>query len=161
MRALIAHRARAAACAAILLLAAAAPIAAQDAASGEWIGSYRCTQGETALDLHIEPLAHAAVQAVFFFHAAARHPGVPDGCFLMRGTLQPDRTLALHAVRWLLRPPGYAMVDLHGILTPDGRNLTGQVDYPLCGAFSLRHSSAPIGMPAPCHDGALQEFTRL
>jgi hypothetical protein len=53
------------------------------------------------------------------------------------------------------------MVDLHGILTPDGRNLTGQVDYPLCGAFSLQRSSAPVGMPAACHDGTLQEFTRL
>lgn len=161
MRALISGLWRAAMPAAMLLLGAFAPIAEQDAASGEWVGAYRCVQGETALDLHIEPLAHAAVRAVFFFHATARHPGVPEGCFLMRGTVQADRTLTLHGVRWLLQPPGYAMVDLHGLLTPDGQNFSGQVDYPLCGAFSLRRSGAPVGMPAPCHDGALQEFTSL
>jgi hypothetical protein len=116
--------------------APAAPVAAAPApmrSDEEWIGTYRCAQGETDLDLRVDRVVGGAVEAVFqFSHAASG----ASGAYEMHGTLSPDGRVALVPGRWLSRPPNYVSVGMHGEVRGD--DFTGRIDNPTCGAFRLR-----------------------
>lgn len=126
---------------------------ADGAGSGTWEGSYVCGQGDTALTLILRPGRNrGALDGLFHFHASAGNPGVPEGCFTMRGSADgQSRQVKLSAGAWLLQPFGYVTVDLAGRLDSGGDRLSGQVIGPLCQGFELRRvkaSSVPI--PSAC-----------
>lgn len=135
---------RAAARLALLALVAAAP-----APTGDWVGAYDCAQGPTGLALHLDDAPDGSVRGVFFFYADPRNPGVPSGCFDMRGTWDAARRrLVLHAGQWLVRPFGYVGVDLAGQVAAGV--LAGTVDGPGCTRFRLRHGLPPVSQPDAC-----------
>lgn len=132
--------------AALLTTAAAAPLPPV----GLWQGQYVCAQGRTALALQITALAPTKVRAVFYFHALAANPQVPQGCFVLHGTFDPARRrISLSPTRWLARPPFYVWTGLTGTLARGGTVLTGRIDGPACAGFSLRPSTTPPIPPAP------------
>lgn len=129
------------------------PAWADDAVSGTWKGSYVCGQGDTALTLILRPGHNRGeLDGLFHFHGSANNPGVPEGCFTMTGSADPqNHQIRLSAGTWLLQPFGYVTVDLAGRLEPGGNRLSGQVIGPLCQGFKLRRlnlSSAPL--PSAC-----------
>ncbi len=123
---------------AALLLLLAAPAAAQEELRGTWRGGYVCAQGHTAVALTIEPRQDGTFSALFHFEAASDNPGVPTGCYEMRGRLDPATGRVLFRQhRWLLRPPDYVMVDLEGQLSSSGDRMEGRVVGPFCTEFQV------------------------
>lgn len=117
---------------------------------GLWQGEYTCAQGKTALALQIIAISPTTVRAVFYFHALASNPGVPQGCFSMQGHFSATtRHLTLTPTLWLARPPFYVWTGLSGTVGPGGARLTGTIDGPACAGFALTTSDKPPLPPAP------------
>lgn len=132
------------------LLAMAAPAArADDDIVGTWNGTYHCGQGLTGLTLIVSPAQGENVPALFFFYSIAQNPGVPEGCYEMSGTYNPETGEASFvAQRWLLQPPGYVTVNLQGTLDKAAPEINGTVDGPGCAEFWL-HRSDDASHPLP------------
>jgi hypothetical protein len=120
---------------------------------GNWQGQYRCAQGRTALDLAITAITPSDIRAVFYFHAVAANPAVPQGCFTMQGTFDAGTgIIKLAPASWLDRPASFVSVGLRGKVSASGRSIQGMISGPACAGFSLhRASAAPVPpAPAPC-----------
>ena len=114
---------------------------AEDAAAlaGEWRGSYSCAQGRTGLVLTIGPAEGLGFTGEFYFYPLDRNPGVPDGRFAIEGSWEPaSRRVEIRGVAWIEQPTNYALVDLSGTLSADGRVIDGTVDHPSCMAFRVQ-----------------------
>lgn len=143
----------------IRMLAGAATLAAGLAGSagaaslppvGLWQGHYDCAQGWTALALQITAQSPSRVSAIFYFHALAANPHVPQGCFMMRGHYDAAaRRITLAPTRWLAHPPFYVWVALSGRVGPHGGAITGRITGPACSGFALVRSFTPPLPPAP------------
>jgi hypothetical protein len=139
---------------AVLPVFLALPAAAQQELRGTWRGAYHCNQGNTALALSIEPRKDGTLSALFHFEAASDNPGVPTGCFEMEGRFDAASGRAeLRPLRWVLRPPGYLMVGLEGVLSVEGARLEGRVAGPGCTSFRLERAPGPPAAEA-CRSGA-------
>ena len=103
----------------------------------DWIGQYRCAQGATDLDLHIDAVSGNQVDATFIF---AHGPSGAAGSFKMRGTIDPNGNVALAPGPWIARPPSYESVGMSGSV--HGTTFRGRIDNPSCGVFIV-HRSAP------------------
>ena len=110
-----------------------------------YVGSYVCAQGLTALDLKIltQPNHPNHQQAAFIFwpphHGSAAHP---QGVYLMHGTINPVLgILRLTPSYWIKRPAFYTMVPMTGISNDGGAIFTGTIHFPGCTRFSLRLQS--------------------
>ena len=114
------------------------------ALDGTWIGSYRCAQGITPLELFVSTDDDGTPTA--YFHFGAGSGNIPEGCFTMQGAVAKDR-VSFTAGTWRTRPAGYVTVDLNGAVT--GQRYAGAVKGPGCSTFAVeRHDLAPI--PARC-----------
>lgn len=102
-----------------------------------WNGTYRCTQGETALRLTVFDRG-AGIQARFEFGPTPNNPGVPTGSFTMTGAFE-GADLVLSPQAWINRPGNYLMIGLRapGPIDPATRTLTGAVQYVGCSTFTV------------------------
>jgi hypothetical protein len=117
---------------------------------GLWQGRYKCAQGQTALALQITAISPTQVRAVFYFHALASNPHVPQGCFSMQGHFDPaTKRLHLSPTRWLSQPPFYVWTGLSGTVGAGGAVLTGTIQGPACTDFALKPSATLPIPPAP------------
>lgn len=123
--------------------------------TGYWRGTYDCAQGLTGINLTIRQGFGSAVDAVFHFYAVPQNPGVPTGCFKMRGRLDPytrEFSLTSDNGQWIVRPPDYVVVNFHGSLGADGRSMRGRVEGPGCSQFDLQRLDRPPLAPLACSD---------
>lgn len=104
---------------------------------GTWTGTYSCSQGETGLRLTIAA-AGSGITATFAFSALAANPDVPSGRFTMRGSFD-DGVVVLTHDRWVVRPPGYSMVDLVSD-TVSTSSMHGAVRGGGCDTFAVHRS---------------------
>ena len=124
-------------------LVAAGPATA-GALDGTWVGSYRCAQGVTPLELFVSSDDDGTPTA--YFHFGAGRSNLPEGCFTMQGSVAKGR-VSFTAGSWRTQPLGYVTVDLNGAVT--GQRYSGTVTGPGCGTFSVeRRDLTPI--PTPC-----------
>jgi hypothetical protein len=112
-----------------------------------WQGHYDCSQGATGLTLTLQIGDTGQVQALFAFYPVTTNPGVPNGCFEMRGPLDTAGHLALAPGAWLLHPPGYVRVGLTADLSGD--SLHGTVSGPGCSDVILSRITSQAG-PTAC-----------
>lgn len=99
-----------------------------------WLGQYVCAQGETRLALVITRVAGLHVVAIFNF---THEPSGTEGSYDVEGDFEPrtGRTV-LKPGKWRDQPSGYVSVGLSG--TVSGEVFQGRIDYPGCGAFSVK-----------------------
>ncbi|MCO6418374.1 hypothetical protein JYK14_19710 [Siccirubricoccus sp. KC 17139] len=141
---------RAASLAAACLLAGQALAAEGEGVIGAWSGTYRCAQGLTGVTLTVTQAQPETAEALFPFYADPRNPGVPTGCFLLQGRYDPaSGRLSLRGGPWLLRPPGYVVVDFLAQVDPTGRGFSGRVAGPGCSSVQLERRKA-AAVPAAC-----------
>jgi hypothetical protein len=95
--------------------------------TGEWVGTYTCSQGLTGLTLDMTGHQNGAVDAVFMFYAVPENPGVPTGTFRMHGVYMHGRELRLDPVEWISQPAGWHMVGLLGTISADLSTYSGYV----------------------------------
>jgi len=139
-----------------LMAMLAAPVRAQEtsvALLGNWQGTYICAQGKTGLTLTIDRQDGSTFSGVFQFYPLRENITVPEGCFTVSGHIRSGGTLDIAGSKWIKRPAGYIIVDLHGRVGQGGTNMAGTVATPgygrLCSRFELTRTTAE---PAP--DGA-------
>ncbi len=115
-------------------------------AGQSWQGSYVCNRTRTPLRLTIafvnpspSPTRSGpaiGVRATFAFGDPrdARHSGeyLVEGAYFVGA-----QDLQLQPLRWLVHPPGYVMVGLHGHFTDRGRRYAGRIDSRACEDFNL------------------------
>ena len=98
-----------------------------------WTGTYVCSQGETALWLHIVTVTGNDVRATFEF---AHVPSGAHGEYELGGRYDPhNRALVLTPGRWLSQPPNYISVGMSGRVSSDRKRFQGKITEPSCGAF--------------------------
>lgn len=102
----------------------------------DWIGQYRCAQGATDLDLHVDLVSGSQIDATFIF---AHGPSGAAGSFKMRGTITPDGNVTLVPGAWVARPPNYVSVGMSGSVR--GTTFRGRIDNASCGVFIVHRST--------------------
>jgi hypothetical protein len=134
--------------AALLLQAAIYPACAAGL-TGTWSGVYLCGHGPTHADIAVAEYGGGRISALMHFYADPSNPGVPEGCFALRGVEDPSGSFHLHPTQWILRPMGYAMAGLEGQIDVQKGSIDGIVDMPSCGGFhGTRIAAVPITLPA-------------
>lgn len=105
---------------------------------GDWTGTYRCQQGETAVSIELYRTSPYLIEGNFTFSATARNPGVPFGKFRLSGRTSPgSRSVILDPAGWIERPSGYQALRVRLALSPDGNSISGS--FPAnAGCTSLR-----------------------
>jgi hypothetical protein len=111
---------------------------------GHWEGYYSCGEGKTWMSLDIERDLgfddYGNVQAVFTFSGytdeLGEHPRT-KGRFVMEGKYVMGR-LALKGKSWILRPPGWDMIDLDGFITDDKQWIQGSIEHAGCDTFFVK-----------------------
>jgi hypothetical protein len=106
---------------------------------GVWNGWYRCAQGDTGARLTAYRTPLGTIEGQFDFFPLASNPRVPSGSYIVRVVSSANQT-TLVGSRWLIQPPTFAMVDLQGVVSQDGRRFFGRIDAPMCQSFSLERS---------------------
>jgi hypothetical protein len=123
--------------------------------TGYWRGTYRCGQGLTGVNLTIRQGFGSAFDAVFHFYAVPQNPGVPTGCFRMRGRIDPytrQFNLTSDDSQWIIRPPDYIVANASGTVAPDGRSMSGKIESDSCSTLELQRIDKPPLAPAKCAD---------
>jgi hypothetical protein len=135
------------------LLAASPAVAQGGSLTGYWQGKYDCAQGITGVTITIRESAGAEADGLFLFYAVPENPGVPTGCYLLKGRYDAatrEVRLVSDDSQWLWRPPSYVTVNFVGVMEGFGSRMRGRVQGPNCTAFFLdRVPSAPPA-PEPC-----------
>lgn len=134
------------------LLVSAAPSHAQPAdataLSGQWSGTYVCSQGSTGLVLALQGNAHGIVRGTFAFAPTAENLDVLTGSYPVLGRLT-GTSLVLRPVDVRRMPGAYVPVGIQA--TVQRNRITGWIEGPACGALDLERTSAiaPAGaLPA-------------
>ncbi len=109
-----------------------------------WTGSYTCAQGLTALALEIEPAEAGRVRARFDFSTYPGGAPLPDGGFLLSGTLDPATgALSLDPDRWIQQPDeDWVMVAVRATIDARAGTASGRVLDPTCGALSVTRTAS-------------------
>lgn len=98
-----------------------------------WRGTYRCTQGVTAVTLTIDAEPDGDAIARYDFGPVPENPSVPPGSYELAGVLRVTErgfTGAFTPVRWLDQPTNYMMVGI--AVTARGDQLRGTFDLAAC-----------------------------
>lgn len=127
------------------LAASAVPAHAQPtdatALSGQWRGTYVCSQGETALELALRGNAHGVVRGVFSFSAMPQNPDVPSGSYPVVGRLT-GTSLVLRPIDVRDMPGVYVPVGIQATVAQGSARMGGLIEGPACGVVTLRRTAA-------------------
>lgn len=110
-----------------------------DYLSGEWVGSYMCYQGLTALTLTIEPDGEQW-SGVFAFGPNKDNKAVPHGSYELIIT-ERDGRFHMQPGAWIEQPEGYVEVALSGSISEDLTMLAGDMDFDGCTRFATERTT--------------------
>ena len=109
-----------------------------------WEGTYRCSQGETAVMLTLDANKDGSLEAVFEFGPTPENPTVPTGSYKLRGIVRAGKEgsfdIALDPFEWLDQPDGYIMVSMSATSSRKWQRLVGRIDHPSCGEITVRRA---------------------
>ncbi|MCW5741584.1 MAG: hypothetical protein KIT67_15610 [Alphaproteobacteria bacterium] len=91
----------------------------------------------TKLTLTVQQKHGSTSFVLFAFGPSPLNPNVPEGSFMMQGTLS-DSMMQLTPMNWVKEPYGFSMIGLVGTST-DGKSYQGNVvaSIPGCSTFSV------------------------
>jgi hypothetical protein len=125
---------------AVLFAAGGAGLAeARTAADGVFKGRYTCSAGVAGLTVQITSDSRGRLRALLRFYDLPQNPGIPSGTYRLTGRyVATTRQVTLSPQRWVVQPPGYTMTGISGVLSRDGRTITGRLTGDAgCGAITL------------------------
>jgi hypothetical protein len=123
----------------------ALPARGSDLLSGEWVGTYTCYQGLTALTLTIEPDGEQWA-GIFAFGPDKRNKSVPRGSYELVIT-QDEAGIHMVPGPWIEQPERYGAVALNGTLSDNLMTLSGDVHFEGCTEFTTTRTT-PLPAPA-------------
>jgi len=110
----------------------------------EWRGTYRCSQGISAMRLVLDATPAGEATAVFEFGPTDDAPDVEPGAYRLKGVIRPGVEgtfeLALVPDAWIEAPAGYTMTPLRARSSRKQRRLVGRIQHPSCGALDVRRT---------------------
>jgi hypothetical protein len=112
---------------------------ARSPADGVFKGRYTCSAGLAGLTVTITSDGRGRLRALLRFYDLPQNPGVPSGTYRLTGRfVSTSRQVTLIPQRWVVQPPGYTMTGIAGVLSRDGRTISGRLTGdPGCGAIVL------------------------
>lgn len=122
------------------------PAMGADLLSGEWVGSYLCQQGLTALTLTIEPDG-ARWSGIFAFGPNKDNKAVPNGAYRLVIT-ETEAGFHMEPGAWIEQPAGYTAVALNGAISDDLTMLAGDVAFDGCTRFATERRTPMAAAPA-------------
>lgn len=111
--------------------------------NGTWVGSYRCRQGITGLELTIRAKSKTDIDVIFSFFPHPKNLSIPSGSFRMKGkykvfnSSRRPNVLSLKPTKWIDRPDRYRTVNLDGLVYPSKSKIVGNVSTSGCGKFQV------------------------
>jgi hypothetical protein len=110
-----------------------------------WSGTFRCSQGLTAVVLDLTARPDGALDATFTFGPTPENPLVPAGTYRLSGTIRAFAEgafkIELRPERWIGQgPDGYVMTPVSGTSSRRWRRIAGKIEHPACGALDVRRS---------------------
>jgi hypothetical protein len=110
-----------------------------------WSGTFRCSQGITALVLDLTARPDGKVDATFTFGPTPDNPLVPAGTYRLSGTIRAFAEgafkIELRPERWIGQgPEGYLMTGLSGTSSRRWHRIAGKIEHPGCGELDVRRS---------------------
>ena len=107
---------------------------------GDWVGTYRCAQGETGVSIELYKTSPYLISGTFNFSATSRNPRAPSGSFRLSGKTSPgSRSVILDPSGWITRPSGYHALRVRLTLSPDGNSVSGS--FPAESACTTLHAT--------------------
>jgi hypothetical protein len=108
-----------------------------------WVGSYRCSQGITAVRLTIDARPNGDATASFEFGPHPENPKVPRGEAQLKGRVEllarGQLQVKLEPDRWVSKPgETWQMVGLTATSDLEHRVLEGRIEDPRCGEINVR-----------------------
>ena len=117
----------------------------------EWLGTYSCTQGESAVALTLDAQRTGKLRATFEFGPTVENPHVPVGAYRLEGTIKPGPEgtfdVALEPVEWISEPDGYIMVPVRARSSRRWSRLVGRMVHGSCGVIDVRRTDANVRGP--------------
>jgi hypothetical protein len=110
-----------------------------------WSGTFRCSQGITAVVLELTARPDGKLDATFTFGPTPENPLVAAGTYRLSGTIRAFAEgafkIELRPERWIgAGPDGYMMVPMSGTSSRRWRRIAGKIEHPACGALDVRRS---------------------
>ncbi len=110
----------------------------------EWRGTYRCSQGITAMYLVLDARPDGTLAARFDFGPTADNPTIPTGSYRLVGTIAAGRQhtfeIRLDPSEWISAPDGYIMVAMSATSSRRWGRLVGRINHPSCGEVDVRRT---------------------
>ena len=115
--------------------------AAQDAdiLKGDWIGSYKCRQGQTAVVVSLLPERGNVVSGSFTFDNMPGRDNAAYGKYFLVGTYDGEgHKLKMRPAGWISQPDGYTAVGFTATLDSAAERLIGSVEFSGCSTIALQ-----------------------
>lgn len=111
----------------------------------QWAGTYRCTQGATAVVLDLIAQPDGTLDATFTFGPTQDNPRVANGTYHLSGTIRGFAEgafqIELRPERWIgPGPDGYVMTPLSATSSRRWSRMRGRIDHPACGELDVRRA---------------------
>jgi hypothetical protein len=109
-----------------------------------WRGTYRCSQGLTAMYLELTAQPDGALAAIFEFSPTPENPQTPTGAYRLVGTIRAGREgtfqIVLEPSEWIMQPDGFVMTALSATSSRRWKRLVGKIHHPACGELDVRRA---------------------
>lgn len=110
----------------------------------KWRGTYRCSQGASAMYLELVAKPNGKLTAVFSFGPTPDNPLIENGAYRLTGTIRAGREgtfeIALDPLEWIVAPDGYIMTPMSATSSRKWGRLVGRIDHPACGGLDVRRA---------------------
>jgi hypothetical protein len=106
-----------------------APVDTPEVVTEIYQGAYFCGRQVAHLTLKMfQPTNAAGRRGVFAFGPGDSSPDVPQGSFIVEGTIDPNGgRMTLSPLKWVLQPPGYSWFGLAGGSDDGGKTFSGRL----------------------------------
>ena len=116
------------------------PTNTREVVEQQYQGVYFCARQVVHLTLKMfRPTDGTHRRGVFAFGPSDNSPDVPQGSFMVEGTIDPNGgKMTLTPLKWVLQPPGYSWFGLVGGSDDGGKTFSGRLtDSDACTRFTL------------------------
>ncbi len=134
-------------------VAASAVASATDDVSGTWQGVYHCGASKTDLSLTITHQTPERLAAEFSFRVLNGPHAGTQGRFSMLGSYGSQRReVRLKPAQMISMPPGFVATPVRGVVSADGRRLTGRIEMRGCSGFEAARAAGAAADKTPQGD---------
>ena len=117
--------------------------------SGQWTGTYACSQGLTGVRLSLSATGDKTATGIFEFFPTSASARVTPGSFVVTGTISRPGQVDFAPGAWIARPNGAMPVRVTAAVFSSPDKLAGTVTDAGCGRFEAERIATTTAVAAP------------